>query len=386
MSLVKAKCPNCGQLVEIDEKDFLVTCKFCGVPFMPQEGIDNYNNYLAQMANNLDIDTINVNTNDISNYATLGLAALKEKNHEKCGFYADDILKRNPNSPEGLLLRAFFASNNYSVEEGIRSYFLAYENSDNDELRKLIISTLENDFQKYKTENFAYLFDQLLNYQEKIFSSVFKYALTYISTSLNEIILSELKLNLNQVLSYFDAKETIKFDMKGSKIIFIDDLLIEVVDGVINNAISLSLVSKNIDKYCSKKTQYQVTYNFYMLQDNDEDRIFELKLLEPNDELENELKKHFEIKEIKAGCYIATCVYGSYNNENLWVLRRFRDFGLKKSIFGRLFIKLYYFISPILVKMLKNNSFFVKSNRYILNKFVNVLKNKGYSSKPYRDE
>ena len=50
------------------------------------------------------------------------------------------------------------------------------------------------------------------------------------------------------------------------------------------------------------------------------------------------------------GCYIATCVYGSYDCPEVWTLRRFRDEGLRKSRCGRAFVKLYYRISPALVR------------------------------------
>lgn len=53
------------------------------------------------------------------------------------------------------------------------------------------------------------------------------------------------------------------------------------------------------------------------------------------------------------GCFIATEVYGSYSNQNVLILRDFRDKKLKKNYFGRKIIKYYYIISPTLVKLLK---------------------------------
>lgn len=58
------------------------------------------------------------------------------------------------------------------------------------------------------------------------------------------------------------------------------------------------------------------------------------------------------------GCYVATCVYGSYDCPQVWTLRRFRDFKLSKSLFGRLFIKVYYKISPKIVKLFGNQNWF----------------------------
>ena len=54
----------------------------------------------------------------------------------------------------------------------------------------------------------------------------------------------------------------------------------------------------------------------------------------------------------KAGCYVATAVYGSYDCPQVWTLRRFRDHTLAASWYGRSFIRAYYAISPTLVKWL----------------------------------
>lgn len=57
-----------------------------------------------------------------------------------------------------------------------------------------------------------------------------------------------------------------------------------------------------------------------------------------------------ESSEEKKGCYIATCIYSSYNCPEVWTLRRFRDQILDTVWYGRLFIKFYYALSPTLVK------------------------------------
>jgi len=53
-------------------------------------------------------------------------------------------------------------------------------------------------------------------------------------------------------------------------------------------------------------------------------------------------------------CYIATAVYGSYDAPEVLCLRQFRDETLSASLFGRLFIRLYYFLSPPIARRLKN--------------------------------
>ena len=142
MALVKGICPNCGKEIKIEENEFNVLCTYCGVPFFPHEAINLYKTQLNNILDNVNVDVLDINADNISNYATLGLSALKDRNPEKCGFYADDILKRKEDSPEGLLLKAYFISSNYSKEEGMQYFKQAYNNCDNLELKELILDTL----------------------------------------------------------------------------------------------------------------------------------------------------------------------------------------------------------------------------------------------------
>ena len=85
------------------------------------------------------------------------------------------------------------------------------------------------------------------------------------------------------------------------------------------------------------------------------------------------------------GCYIATAVYGSYDCPEVWVLRRYRDYSLKKSLMGRLFIKIYYAVSPTLVKCWGKKAWFTSVWRTFLDKKVSRLKSNGYSDEKYSD-
>ena len=70
------------------------------------------------------------------------------------------------------------------------------------------------------------------------------------------------------------------------------------------------------------------------------------------------------------GCYIATMAYGSYNHPQVMVLRWYRDNVLQRDFWGRLFIRIYYYISPKLVAVLKGHDAINKAIRNILNKQV----------------
>ena len=79
---------------------------------------------------------------------------------------------------------------------------------------------------------------------------------------------------------------------------------------------------------------------------------------------------HHEGGSSNEGCYIATMAYGSYNHPQVIILRWYRDNILKRKSWGRLFIRVYYQISPKLVVVLKGHNVINKLIRIILDKQV----------------
>lgn len=76
---------------------------------------------------------------------------------------------------------------------------------------------------------------------------------------------------------------------------------------------------------------------------------------------------------VLGGCFIATMVYGSYDAPEVLVLRKFRDDKLARNLFGRIFIRIYYWLSPSIVCIFKNNKPVNKFIKSILDKWVRVL-------------
>lgn len=93
-----------------------------------------------------------------------------------------------------------------------------------------------------------------------------------------------------------------------------------------------------------------------------------------------------DIKPISGGCYVATAVYGSYDCPQVWTLRRYRDFTLAETWYGRAFIRTYYAISPTLVKWFGNTNWFKKLWKGKLDRMVSKLNNKGVENTPYEDK
>ena len=85
------------------------------------------------------------------------------------------------------------------------------------------------------------------------------------------------------------------------------------------------------------------------------------------------------------GCYIATAVYGSCDCPEVWVLRRYRDFTLARSWYGRAFIHAYYAISPKLVKCFGHTEAFKRLWRKPLDKKIAALRASGVDDSAYQD-
>ena len=103
--------------------------------------------------------------------------------------------------------------------------------------------------------------------------------------------------------------------------------------------------------------------------------------------LDKDTRKKIKQLGIKnSGCYVATCVYGSYDCPQVWTLRRFRDDILGKTWYGRMFIKTYYAVSPTLVKWFGKTSWFKNMWKPALDKMVRSLQAKSIENTPYEDK
>lgn len=87
-----------------------------------------------------------------------------------------------------------------------------------------------------------------------------------------------------------------------------------------------------------------------------------------------------------SSCYVATCVYGSYDCPEVWTLRRFRDNSLAKTVCGRTFIRIYYAVSPTLVKWFGSTKWFKRMWKGKLDSMVAHLNAEGVENTPYIDK
>lgn len=136
---------------------------------------------------------------------------------------------------------------------------------------------------------------------------------------------------------------------------------------------------------CQRYAPYAQQQHLALMPINYGERIRELETFDSN------LEKFYSKNVLQAansgtgGCYFATAVYGSYDCPQVWVLRRFRDRELASSATGRSFIRMYYAVSPRLVRAVGHRPGFAALIRPALDRLVRRLHRAGYESTPYAD-
>ena len=139
-------------------------------------------------------------------------------------------------------------------------------------------------------------------------------------------------------------------------------------------------------------TKLKSTGNFFYVKSNNQpNRMFALKdkalaLMYCDIVAERVRKVNPGVQTKNGGCYVATCVYGSYDCPQVWTLRRYRDDTLGSTWYGRLFIRTYYAISPTLVKWFGNTNWFKKLWKGKLDRMVAKLQAEGVENTPYEDK
>lgn len=123
-----------------------------------------------------------------------------------------------------------------------------------------------------------------------------------------------------------------------------------------------------------------------LMNSNENEKIEYIKSLLPSERLADIVTPIPTYTQSKGGCYIATCVYGSYNCPQVWTLRRFRDYTLSTTWYGRVFINCYYAVSPTLVKWFGEKKWFQIFWKKKLDLMVAKLNNKGVENTQYQDK
>lgn len=232
--------------------------------------------------------------------------------------FIDEVHEKN-----GVNLYAMAASalyiNRFFHDESILDEF------SNDEFRALLCFVQQKQSNIFKTEVI------------KIFEKYFIYCIDDIRKSKEYDHIFAIESMLLSLSDKLDLLEEFDFPLNRKALL---KRVMESINGVRNYGINNKL---NLTK--AKKLYFEEIFYNYSSQYSDR-MNFALTTIYEHLEISDGIK----LVAKPVGCYIATALYGSYDHPEVILLRRFRDNTLNRSILGRAFVKIYYRISPVLVK------------------------------------
>lgn len=374
MGIVAAKCPQCGANIKVDEEKDAGICEYCGTPFITEKAINNYNTYVT---NNYAGANINVLGADYNNYIVLAQNAIKAMNEEEAAKYVNKALELKIDLPIAWITKMEVAAIGAS----------------GDNLKVDEINSYADNAIKYAPE------DEKEKVQEEINKCFLRLSVFYIKFAIAIVEDYELLNKAKQAagLNPVSMGQVITADGERLK-------KTEIIMGV-GTAFRLRVPAEFISSHSDVHDIAQEILTLFIRFSNSElarrksysqslapdVTAARQKLLEKLKEgLPEESKQKVNSERIEpgsnSGCYIATCVYGSYDCPEVWTLRRFRDFTLDSTWYGRIFIKCYYAISPTLVKLFGDTKWFKKFWKYPLDKMVGSLKKSGVKDTYYVDK
>ena len=167
----------------------------------------------------------------------------------------------------------------------------------------------------------------------------------------------------------------------------IENKIHEIINA--DNGITLDAVKDALLTLC--KSRYAIANMTFAPSAATTEHLVKAEFIHTYAEKIHELDETFVVPSVESktdssgGCYVATAVYGSYDCPQVWTLRRYRDYTLAETWYGRAFIHTYYAISPTLVKWFGHTEWFKRMWRGKLDCMVANLQSKGVEDTPYED-
>lgn len=409
-------CEMCGS-TELMKQDGVFVCQTCGTKYSVEEAKKMMVEGTVEVAGTVKVD----DSAKIANYYTMAENAYDASNQKEAESYCNKIIEIEPNNYKAWLLKGRAAGwqstlANIRVEESVNCFNKAIDSAPedkveevkkvaSDEISKLSLALITlccDNYSKNGSINNA-------NTIKKNVQAVKLYSLLFLAkcgvkvTDLNASI--ALKINGAVVSAY---QNDIKKDYWGStghpsKVAW-DRYTKQCWAAIylINLAINLSDDDGTADKtryenkiFILKELESSGSYHYsnggwskeYTYTGEGKQKIIDM-IMECHNKIK-EIDPSYVIPErpqqTSNGCYVATAVYGSYDCPQVWTLRRFRDYTLAETWYGRAFIRTYYAISPTLVKWFGHTEWFKNMWKGKLDRMVANLNAEGVENTPYED-
>lgn len=396
MPLVPAICTQCGAQIEVDDTHEAGICKACGTAFITENAINNYATY--------------VTNNNIFNGATI----IQEDGFQKLVNAAEGYLKLGDLSGAKSVYQNIINDYPQKFEGWYGLWCLEIEDekknlrvtkspllSKNMENAKKLASSGQMVMINTTIDGFMEAYNRSIEKAKERFNAQFKsfeFFEEYVKdlnkliscTTVNvrsEVYYKKGELVYDRIIMDYRSKpqkayvyKILGYNPEASKFVLADNVK-EYVYGDYERELAGTLYN-----YCNIEL-YAADYLDFPADDYSNEAKVRIYLKEIDSNTEREFRYYEYEKQAKAmGCYIATCVYGSYDCPEVWTLRRFRDYTLDETWYGRAFVKCYYAVSPTLVKWFGKEAWFIRFWKKVLDSFVRRLNNRGVENTKYQDK
>lgn len=340
-------CEMCGS-TNLVKNDGVFVCQSCGTKYSVEEARKMMVEGTVNVAGTVKIDK----STELLNLYEVARRAKDTDNNEQAEKYYDKILAMEPNSWEANFYTVYYKAMSCKIAE------IAYAGGRVANCIPTVVDLVKN----YVPE------DEQSSVVTEMFTKV-----TYIAAMLAGAAESH----------YMDISADIRADYTQ-----------DFINGVAAAADIVYTFADSVDEVWGKDMHaftttaweagidYQNKYLVYLA-----DKPSNIKRMESYADKIKKYQPKYTLPSLnQGGCYVATAVYGSYDCPEVWTLRRFRDYTLAESWYGRIFIRTYYAISPTLVKWFGDKSWFKNTCKVRLDKLVNRLQGNGVASSPYNDK
>lgn len=330
-------CEMCGS-TDLMKQDGVFVCQSCGTKYSVEEAKKMMVEGTVEIAGTVKVD----NSNKLDNLFALAHRAKNDGNSENAAKYYEQILTEDPNSWEAAFYSVYFKASNCVIGN-----ISSAANSVSGCLKSTFRLIKEYVPEEKQQDAYKEVYNNVYDIGNTLWNAAWYHYLNYNSadSAKPELItrtgaIYDMWMNLgNLAQNEFNDKESA---LKAYKHI-ID--VMKPIEAITNRYPSETLLSK----------------------------IRELDSL------------YVVPTSSSGGCYVATAVYGSYDCPQVWTLRRYRDYTLSKTWYGRAFIRTYYAISPTVVKWFGHTEWFKNMWKGKLDRMVANLNAEGVEDTPYED-
>ena len=372
MPLVDAKCTNCGANLKVDSSKDAVICEFCGSAFVVEQAINNYN-----ITNNV---TNNINAQNVT--------IVNQGNSPDFEIVAGILKKYNGASPDVVIPEGVTEIDAGAIPDGVKT--LTIPNS--------VTEIGESAFEGCSSLTSVTIPNSVTKIGESAFKDCSSLTSVTIPNSVTKIGESAFK-GCSSLVSITIPNSVTEIDTEAFSACFsltsvtIPNSVTEIGDRTFFSCASLTSVTipNSVTEIgdraffkCTSLASITILGQPYIASNAFDNTPYKEQKQSGQQQLMQQQQQN-QPKNSSGGCYVATCVYGSYDCPQVWTLRRYRDYTLAETWYGRAFIRAYYATSPTIVRLFGKTAWFRKLWRGKLNRMVADLQAKGFESTPYND-